>query len=211
MATRKTKPRSKPAAKGRARKPEPPARRGRPSKFTPEVRKRVLDAARAGNYLETCAAFALISYDTLNEWLKRGEKLSTGLPGDEDERDAALAGLSEIEREYLDFSEAVKSERAKAEMQALMEIRQAASGRAGRRVRTAEGEIVEIKEQPGVWQAHAWFLERSFPHRWGRRVQTQEISGPGGKPIQVEDTTAPVTDSDRLARLRRLMGAEATG
>jgi hypothetical protein len=37
----------------------------------------------------------------------------------------------------------------------------------------------------GNWQALAWFLERTRPDKFGRRERiTQELSGPGGLPLQ---------------------------
>lgn len=37
------------------------------------------------------------------------------------------------------------------------------------------------------WQAAAWRLERKHPERWARRpVQKHEVSGPGGKPLEVK-------------------------
>jgi len=35
------------------------------------------------------------------------------------------------------------------------------------------------------WRAAAWWLERRFPARWGRRRRA-EVSGPSGDPIQHE-------------------------
>jgi hypothetical protein len=55
---------------------------GRPTKLTPELAKRILDSIRAGNYLETSAAFAGISKVTLFEWLKRGHTQKTGIHRD---------------------------------------------------------------------------------------------------------------------------------
>jgi hypothetical protein len=37
----------------------------------------------------------------------------------------------------------------------------------------------------GTWQADAWYLERKYPHEYGRRVA--EVSGPDGGPIEVAD------------------------
>lgn len=46
-------------------------------------------------------------------------------------------------------------------------------------------------DQPGQWTALAWFLERRFADRWGKRTFTkQEISGPGGKPVEYRRITA---------------------
>ena len=195
MAKKPQKAKPKPApGKGPRAIAKDGTTRGRPSKFTPETRKRILDAVRSGNYLETCAAFGRVSYETLNEWIKRGEKVADGLPVDEQPLATALEALDPLDREYLDFSESIKEERAKAEMQALLEIQQAARGTQGK---------------PGIWQAHAWFLERSFPHRWGRRVVQKEISGPGGGPVRTVDETPIISDADRLARLQKLLGATA--
>ena len=38
-----------------------------------------------------------------------------------------------------------------------------------------------------TWTAAAWYLERKFPERWGRKDKlTQEISGKDGKPIEID-------------------------
>jgi hypothetical protein len=92
---------------------------GRPSKLTEERQEKVLEALRAGNYLETAAAYAAISYQTLNEWRKR----------------------------FPEFSEAVEKARADAEARMVAVI---------------------MKAAPVSWQAAAWWLERSFPSRYGR-------------------------------------------
>ena len=85
--------------------------------------------------------------------------------------------MSDAEREdaaeeVLQFSQAVKKARAEAEY------------------RNVQGIQVAGEEH---WQARAWWLERSFPSRWGRQQRVQaEISGPGGGPIEVTDVKAEV-------------------
>ncbi|MHC4395626.1 MAG: hypothetical protein ACYS1A_08215 [Planctomycetota bacterium] len=37
----------------------------------------------------------------------------------------------------------------------------------------------------GVWQASAWYLERKYPERWGRK-ERKEITGKDGGPIEVK-------------------------
>jgi len=49
-----------------------PNKHGRPTKLTPEVHEMVVAAIRAGNYMETAAAFAGVHKATLYTWLKRG-------------------------------------------------------------------------------------------------------------------------------------------
>lgn len=71
---------------------------GRPSKLTEDVKRRLLDAIRAGNYYETACQFAGISYQTFRNWMERGEQAKTG--------------------QYFEFFEAVT--RAEAEAEARM-------------------------------------------------------------------------------------------
>jgi hypothetical protein len=70
---------------------------------------------------------------------------------------------------YREFRDAVQKAKSDAEVRDLYLIDQAA--------------------QSGSWQAAAWKLERKFPHKWGR-VNRTEISGPEGKPVQVETMRA---------------------
>lgn len=85
-----------------------PARRGpgRPTALTPAVEERIILAVRRGNYIETAAAFAGISKDSLYEWLKRGAR----------EPDSAYAA----------FSDALEKALAEAEMSDLARIEKAA-------------------------------------------------------------------------------------
>lgn len=51
---------------------------GRPTKLTPEVQDRILQAIRAGNYRETAARYGGISPATFYRWLERGERARRG-------------------------------------------------------------------------------------------------------------------------------------
>src|SRR5438128_1033777 len=89
----RTTPAMQPAPSG----PFPPqstkvARGGRPTKFSARVRERIVQAITAGNYLETAAQSAGVSYQTLNEWIKHGEAEPNGA--------------------FREFAEAVKKARA---------------------------------------------------------------------------------------------------
>lgn len=70
----------------------------------------------------------------------------------------------DAEPEYREFREAVERARAEAEVRNVGLIQRSAS--------------------EGTWQAAAWFLERSFPNRWGRR-ERHEVVGSGGGPVEV--------------------------
>jgi transposase len=80
---------------------------GRPAKLTPELQNKICDAIRAGNYLETAAAFAGIGKSTFYDWLRRGQRVSKGI--------------------YHDFSAAVEKALADAEARDVALIAKAAA------------------------------------------------------------------------------------
>lgn len=67
---------------------------------------------------------------------------------------------------YTEFYQAVKKAQASAEVLSVARIRQAGD--------------------EGNWQAHAWFLERSNPKRWGRR--SLELTGADGGELVIRMT-----------------------
>lgn len=68
--------------------------------------------------------------------------------------------------ELREFAESLERARAESEVIALAKIQRAAS--------------------EGAWQASAWFLERSWPERWGRRETNRiEIIGNESAPVRV--------------------------
>jgi len=120
---------------------------GAPSKFNEDRADKLLQAVRGGNYLETAARYAGISYPTLRRWILKADDPSAP-------------------PEYVEFKEALEKARADAEVASLAKIQKAA------------GE--------GAWQAAAWYLERSWPERWGRRDTNRvELVGEGGGPVKV--------------------------
>ena len=80
---------------------------GRPSKLTPEVRKRFLDAVAIGNYPEVAATLAGIHPATMYRWLMLGREAQTGA--------------------YREFYEATKQAEAQAENSAVAQVRRAAT------------------------------------------------------------------------------------
>jgi hypothetical protein len=54
------------------------------------------------------------------------------------------------------------------------------------------------------WQANAWYLERSFPDRWGAVQRIQHGGDPSGEPIRTEGQTT-ISVSDLNASIERLM------
>lgn len=145
---------------------------GRPTKLNEERQARIVQAIRAGNYLETAAHFAGVSPSALHLWMSRGRTEAARI--DEGEEPDAN------EAPYLSLMEAVESARAESEVRAIALIQRAAND--------------------GTWQAAAWYLERSAPHRWGR-LQRAEISGPQGGPI----ATASRGEEALVAALERFV------
>lgn len=47
---------------------------GRPTKLTAVTQQAIVQALRAGNYLETAAAYAGVSKQSIYTWIKRGQK-----------------------------------------------------------------------------------------------------------------------------------------
>ena len=126
----------------------------RPHKLDEDKIARVVEALRAGNYMETSAAYAGISKSILYKWLADGREVR---------QKVAKGGIaSDLEAKQLELLDAVEKARAEAEVRNVHLIQQAAQG--------------------GTWQAAAWFLERSHPGKWGRREKV-EMSGPDGGPI----------------------------
>jgi len=84
-----------------------PNKTGRPTKLTPEVHDLIVSAVRAGNYMETAAAFAGVHKATLFAWLKRG-------------------ATSKKNSAYVRFHDAVKKATAEAEVRDIQTILAAA-------------------------------------------------------------------------------------
>ena len=131
----------------------------RPTKLNFDTHNKIITAIRAGNYIETAAAYAGVNKSTLYEWLKRGER--------EKQRVAENSryGIRKSEKPYVEFSNAVEKALAEAEIRDVAIIAKAA------------------KEQ---WQAAAWRLERKFPDRWGRKDKVDLSADKDGFKIVVE-------------------------
>lgn len=117
---------------------------GRPTKLTPQVQARIVQAIVGGNDITVAAAYAGISKTTFYAWLERGRKAKTG--------------------PFADFVDAIEKAQADAEARNVALIAKAA--------------------QDGTWTAAAWWLERKYPERWGRK-ERQQIEHEGGVTIRV--------------------------
>lgn len=122
---------------------------GRPTKFNKEIQNKIIMAIKAGNYVETAAAYAGINKSTLYDWLKRGER--------EKQRVAKNPRykIRKSEAPFVGFSDAVEKALAEAEVRDVVIV----------------GEAAKVH-----WQAAAWRLERRHPDRWGRRQVDMNVN-----------------------------------
>lgn len=146
--------------------------RGRPSKLTSELRRRICKLLKAGDHIKTVCDTTNITQSTFYLWRDRGE---TDLE-------------QNLETEFSEFSEAVRRARAIAESRNVQRVLKSARGgevvtRTTVKVENGvEVRTVSSQQLPGDWRAAAWWLEKSFPQRWGNRTRL-EHSGPDGGPI----------------------------
>jgi transposase len=82
----------------------------RPSKLSPEVEQRILNALRAGNYASTAASYAGIHPATYYRWLERGDP----------------SGHRRADLPYRKFAERVQQASAEAEIRDVTRISKAA-------------------------------------------------------------------------------------
>lgn len=136
-----------------------PAKRGpgQPTLLTNETQDRIVSVVRSGAYLDDAAMFAGVSRSTVMKWLARGRKAEDAQEHGEQ--------LDEQDLRCLSFYMDVEAARAEAAVRNLA--------------------LVQAAAQNGVWQAAAWYLERTNPRKWGRH-ETVEVTGADGGPIQVE-------------------------
>lgn len=135
---------------------------GRPSKLTPTRHAEIVRKIATGAYAHIAAQASGVHPATYYQWMGRGRDA---------ERTEDGTALHDDDRPYVEFHDAVKEAEAKAETVAIGRIQQAANG--------------------GTWQAAAWYLERKYADRWGRKDQLrQEISGPDGGKIEIEAEAA---------------------
>lgn len=81
---------------------------GRPTDLTPETQTRIIEALRAGNYIDVACAYAGIGTSTYYRWMQRSK-----------EHDSPVI--------YVEFREAVQRARAEAEIRNVGLVQRAAS------------------------------------------------------------------------------------
>lgn len=105
---------------------------GRPTKYCDDVASKIINAIRAGNYMETAAAFAGVDKTTLYDWMKQGAAGKS--PEMEEFSNAIKRALAESE--FIDLSLIQKAAREGAW--------QASAWRLERRFRDRWGKSLEV-------------------------------------------------------------------
>jgi len=135
----------------------------------------LLNALKGGNYIEVSCSYAGLAPSTVYRWLERGRA----------ERASQEAGNKpdSQEKAYLELCEAVEKARADAVLRNVTIIQQAAGS--------------------GQWQAAAWWLERSMPQQYGRKIQAEVASTVSVKELEqrmlalIGDDEANLHEDDR--------------
>lgn len=118
---------------------------GRPTKLTKEMHERVVDAVRAGNFLEVAAGFNGIDNSTLHRWIERGRK-----------------GVAP----YAAFVRDLDRARTASEVEDVVELRKAARGGTVR----CENCGATVALQNGDPKIRQWLLEKRHQTRWGGKT-----------------------------------------
>jgi hypothetical protein len=165
----------------------------RPSKLTPDTIDRFAQAIRAGAAWKHAAEFAEIGESTAHMYRQRGEQAvarraerekATKVELQEEAKAAGLTirgsrqdlieRLEAHEQPFVDFLEGATRARAEKRIVLLGHVRKAAET---------------------DWRAATWMLAVDDPDTYSVATRSkQEISGPGGGPIQTEDAGQPVRE-----------------
>ncbi len=124
---------------------------GRPTKMDPDTRKKLNTALQIGLSQKKAAIYAGIGETTFYRWQKKAVDIDQECQGDPDN----IKDVADLE--LWEFWESIKKAKVDGEINHLGNITNAANN--------------------GVWQASAWFLERSNPNDWSRREKDDETTG----------------------------------
>lgn len=116
---------------------------------------RFLGFLNLGMYINQACDLVGWSESVYHKWRKIGEEA----------QDIEQSNRDDRQQQAVEFVESVKRARAEAEAYHIRNLRRASDD--------------------GSWQASAWWLERSFPERWGRKDRV-EVTGKDDGPLVVE-------------------------
>jgi hypothetical protein len=175
---------------------------GRPLKLLDDqVRQRLLEAISHGATIDSAVSAAGIAESTFHSWTARGREAAATLQ--------ETGELPDTERPFLEFLESVTRAHARGEVFNAALLRKIAEGGYVVKSRTkryrdpATGQVVEEREDdiaPPDLRAVQLYLERRHPEGWGRTsTAALEVSGPGGGPVEVSETSGLAELAERVA------------
>lgn len=139
-------------------------RAGRPTKINSVLTQKLAKALTLGMYVDQACDLVQIHYQTVADWLHRGEEMTIRIKAlrEQGKREEATE-LSN--HPIILFARAIKNAQAQC----------------------IRNSLQVVKRRPVNWQAAAWLMERKFPDRFGLR-QRHEVTGAGGGPVQVRSS-----------------------
>lgn len=188
--------------------PVPPGAGGRTTLSLTKL-ERVALALRGGNYITTACAYAGIGEATFHKWRARGEAELDRVDSLPRVRvEAILAQFDGKDPNTIDPATGKHADKAhpaymwahcpkpfdKYEWPYVVFAHIAAIARAEAEVRAVTTILAAGSKS---WQANAWWLERSFPDKYGAKQQLTLGGVEGGSPIKTENKTlVTVTELD---------------
>jgi transposase-like protein len=187
-----------------------PRKVGRPTLLTKEREARFLDIVKKGNHLTTACAVIGIGTSTLYRWLDQALEA--------DEHTAEGHELTDAQRVYVEFRDALALARAHAEMRAVAVIERSMEGGfviSERPLQNSDGDVQYGPDGQVLYERTYTqpdgrlalnYLARSSPSVWGQNpTQRLEITGAGVGALGAGGDL----DEDQAAALGRQLAAVA--
>lgn len=119
----------------------------RKTKLTKNVTEKLVKAIKAGNFIDVAVVYAGISTASYYRWRERADKELTRITKALEHN--SYAKILRSERKYVEFRDTIDEALSVAEVAAVFTIR---------------------STFPDDWRSAAWYLERRYPDRWGRKI-----------------------------------------
>ena len=132
---------------------------GRPSKLDDDTIKKLNTGLKVGLSQKKAAIYAGIGESTYYRWQRRYNEIDEACKGDPDN----IGNAEDLE--LWEFWQSIKKAKVEGEIGHLGVITKAAEN--------------------GVWQASAWFMERTNPEEWGKRERNKLEDGKEDEEIHV--------------------------
>lgn len=202
------------------RKVVPAKRVGKPHMLNARICQNFVNGFSTGNYVRTVCGWVGLNHTTYQTWMNRGEaeiERVNALTADGDMAEPIIWEAITVELPEDDFEQAKKlmnttkaltelfswcpdpfeSEEWKFVLFRILCQR----ARAESEVRALS--LIQNAGHSGQWQAAAWFLERSFPDRWGRRERVA-LEGHDGGAVEVKQ----ISVDDLESKIRAIRGSD---